>query len=395
MPLNFSPIHFFQYALKREATQFFASIAIRSFAMGMVTIFEVVYIYVFFNSIPLAILFYAAMHGLYSFIVIFSARIMSKIGLKHSILLSHFLFIVYYISLFFIPQYFFLIPITIILGAIAMSFFWPAFSIDFTRFSEKGYQGREVGKINIALYLPTIISPIIGGFILKTIGYPGLFIAVLVVLLASSIPMFLSKETHIVYSDSFKGALDRVFKKKNIRTSLGIFASGSEIGIDVYIWPIFMFVLAIDFTMMGGITTFSLLVAALFTLYMGRMSDSVSNRVWFLNIGAFLTAIAWIIKYFVLNPFDAFLGQTLYKLCRSSARIPFQTFIYRKASLKGQELDEFIVYREIVGHFSKALILAILAGVFFFIPQLNIAFIVAAVLSLGLVFIGVPPKFKW
>lgn len=155
-----------------------------------------------------------------------------------------------------------------------------------------------------------------------------------------------------------------------------------------------MFILAISYTAMGGITTFALGMAALFTLYMGRISDKIINRVWFLNIDSFLTSMSWIIKYFVITPFDAFLAQALYRICRTSAGIPFQTLFYEKTFFKGAEADEFIVYRETILNISRCFFFIILAGIFFIFPKVDIAFIIAAILSLGFMFLGISPKFK-
>jgi len=381
MLFRLSPIHFLYYFLKREASQFFTSIAIRSLALGMILIYEPIYLYSYFNnSLSFTVLFFGVIHGLYGILAVYGGKLMDKFGSNHCILFSHFFFFCYYLSLFFLYSYF---------------LFWPAFHTDFVRFSEKDYQGRQVGKMNIVWSAPTILSPVIGGGILNFAGYPALFITVLVVLLASSIPMFLSKETHIVYSDSYQKVWKRILKKENRKTSLAFIADSLEIGINYYLWPIFLFVLAIGYATMGGITTFALGAAALFTLYMGRMSDTIINRVWFLNIGSILTSVSWIIKYFVVNPFDAFLAQTLYRICRISASIPFQTFFYDKISLKGKEADEFIVYREILTNLSRFFFFLILAGIFLFFPKVNIAFIIAAVLSFGFMLMGIPPKFKW
>jgi len=144
---------------------------------------------------------------------------------------------------------------------------------------------------------------------------------------------------------------------------------------------------------MGGITTFALGASVIFTLYMGKISDTI-ERPWLLNVGSVLTSMAWIIKYFVTSSFDAFLAQTLYGICKSSADIPFQTFLYEKAALKSPETDEFIIYREIVLNISKYFLFIILAGIFLIIPKVNLAFIIAAIFSLGLMFLGKPPKIK-
>ena len=396
MPFHFTPINFLHYFLKREANQFFTSIAIRSLALGMVLIFEPIYMFGYFNeSLPLTVLYFAAVHGLYGVLVAFGAKLVSKIGLKHSILFSHFFFFSYYLILFFVYQSFILLPLAIFVRVVAMVLFWPAFHIDFVRFSERGYSGRQVGKMNVIYSVPTILSPVIGGAILNTGGYPALFAAVLVVLFSSSIPMFFSKETFVAYTDTYLKAWWRIFRKENLRTTIAFVSSSMEYSASLYLWPLFMFILAISYEAMGGITTFSLATAALFTLYMGRISDSISNRVWFLNIGSVLTSVAWIIKYFVVTPFDAFLAHALYRICRTSASIPFETFYYKKASLKGSEGDEFIIYRETVLNISRFIFLAGSALFFVFIPQIKILFLVVAVISLGMMSLGVPPKLKW
>jgi len=391
-----SPIIFIRHFLSRENNQFFISIAIRSLAVGMVLIFEPIYLFSYFDrSLSLTVLYFASVHGLYGILVAFGARLISKIGLKRSVLFSHFFFFGYYLILFFIDKSFILLPLAIVFKAMAMILFWPAFHISFVRLLEKSYSGRQVGKINIVYSAPIIIGPVIGGLILGIGGYSALFSAVLVVLFSSSIPMFFSKETFIAYTDNYMKAWQRIFKKENLKTSIAFAASSMEYTSNLYLWPLFMFILAISYETMGGVITFSMAVASLFTLYMGRMSDKIINRVWFLNIGSVLTSMAWIIKYFVITPLDAFLAHALYRICRTSAGIPFETFFYKKASLKGSESEEFIIYREILLNLSRFFFLSVLALLFLFTSQINLAFLVAAVISLGFMFLGLPPKIKW
>ncbi|MBI2042681.1 MAG: MFS transporter [Candidatus Nealsonbacteria bacterium] len=393
MQIHFAPAHFLHYFLKREATQFFTSIAIRNLALGMVLIFEPIYIWLFFEkSLPLSMLFFGASYGMYGVLAVFGAKIMSKIGSKYSMLLSHIFFFSYYLCLFFINSSYLLIPLAIASRAIGMTLFWPSFHVDFCRFSEHNHQGREVGKLNIVYFAPVIISPVIGGWILTAFGYPVLFTTVILIFLASSIPMFLSREVHVVYTDSLRDAWGRILKKQNTTTNFGFIFSALESGVGVHIWPIFMAILAISYSYMGGIVTFSLIISAFFMLYMGRASDRLIDRIRWLNIGSALTSIAWVLKFFVATPFAAFLSDALYNIFRTAASIPFQALMYEKASLKGAEMDEFIVYREIVINIAQLFFFMALAGLFFFFPQANLAFLIAACFALGFMFLGVPPK---
>jgi len=395
MPSHYSPIYFFHYLLKREATQFFTSIAIRSLALGMILIFEPIYLYFYLEkSLSSTLLFFGIIHGLYGLIVVYGGKLMTKIGLKHCMLFSHFFFFGYYLSLFFLYQSFWLLPLAIILRSFGMMLFWPAFHTDFTRFSEKDHRGMEVGRMNIAMWAPAIISPLIGGWILTVFDYPVLFISVLLVLLASAIPLFLSKEIHEIYTDSYEKAWRRIFRKENWRISLAFAANGLEVSINSYLWPLFMTILAIQYSVMGGITSFALGLSALFTLYMGKITDRI-NKSKLLNIGSFLTAASWVIKYFVATSFAAFLAHALYGVLRTTAGIPFQTILYERAALKGTEADEFIIYREIVLNISRCFLFILLAGLFLIVPKVNLAFILAAIFSLGFMFLGKLPEFKF
>jgi len=94
MPYRFSPEILLQYFLKRESTQFFVSVAIRYLALGMVGIYEPIFIYLYFNrSLPLTLLFWAGVYGLFGLLVVLGGKTMARIGLKHAMLISHFSFL--------------------------------------------------------------------------------------------------------------------------------------------------------------------------------------------------------------------------------------------------------------------------------------------------------------
>jgi len=394
LPLN--PHHYFEYLLKRDVTKLYISIAIRNLALGMVLLFEPIYLYLYFGeSLPLTLVFFAVMYGAYGLLAPFGGRVMAAIGPTKTILVSLVFYFGYYLSLFFLPVspwFLLLSQLSIILG---MLLFWPAFHTDFARFSSKLSRGGDVGKLNVMRLLPMIVSPIIGGWVLVLFGYPTLFAMVLVVLFVSIVPLFYSKETHEVYADSYKGAWKRAWKKENIATSVAYVANGLEIIVSFVFWPLFLFSLAITFESMGAIASFALIISSLFMLYVGRVSDT-TERPWLLNVGALWTGISWVIKYFIATTFDAFLAHTLYRLSRSAAAVPFQTFFYEKAALKGAEADEFIVNREIIVNVARFLFLGLAALVFWIFPLLPIngIFFFAALMSLGFMFAGKIPKFS-
>lgn len=318
---------------------------------------------------------------------------MAKLGTTKSILLSLFFYFGYYVSLYLFSASLWFVLASLVFVVPAMLLFWPAFHVDFARFSSQERRGKEVGRLNVISLVPLIVSPALGGWVLASFGYPVLFIVVLAVLLASSVPLFYSKETHEVYEDSYKQAWRRMFKRANWGTSAGFMFDGLETIIYFIFWPLFLFFLAISFDSIGGIASLALVASALFMLYVGRISDT-KERPWLLNIGALWVAVSWVLKFFIGNFFDALLAHTLYRVSRSAAQIPFQTYFYEKVALKGPEADEFIINREIIVNVSRFVVLSFLALLFFLFPTipLQAVFFLAAVFALGFMFVGQLPK---
>jgi MFS family permease len=387
--LRLNPISYFLFFLKKESDRFFISIAIRGFAFGMVTIFTPIYIYQHFNSLPCIFLFFAVAYGLYAVLVPFGGQIMMKIGIKKAILISHIFFWGFYICLLLLDISWIFILLSIILLAIGKIFFWPAYHVNFARVTETKKLGKEISKINFITALPGVLAPAIGGAIIYFLGYPALFTTVLCILFCSTIPLFLSPEIHQTYSDSFLTSYKRIFKKRNRYNNLGFAFSAIESTINVYVWPLFLAISLVGYLSIGSIATVSLIVSLLFILYMGRITDK-ANKTKLLLIGSILTAGAWIGKFFVISPISAFVAQGFYKLSRTAVGVPFQAIMYKRAEDKGEEIDEFIIYRDIVIAVSRCATFLILAGCTFFISgiNLNVFFVLAAIFSFGFIFLG-------
>lgn len=385
-----SYLYFF---LKKESDRFFMSVAIRAFAFGMIAIYIPIYIYEYFNSLSLCFLFFAGIYGLEGILVPFGGKAMMRFGIKKTMLFSYPFFLGFYICLFFFDKFILFIPLSIILYSLGMVLFWPAYHISFTQVSEAKKIGKAVGKLNFVVALPGIFAPFIGGIIISFFGYYTLFVAVLCVLASSAVPLFLSRDVHQHYSDTYFGAYKRIFKKENRYYNLAFISQGLETLINIRVWPLFLIISSVGYLAVGSITTVSLAVSLLFTLYMGRITDRVS-KTKLLAIGSILTSGAWIGKFFVIGPASAFLAQSFYRFARTSAEIPMQSLVYEKAKNKGQELDEFIIYRDMVIGISRFFFLIILAGIFYFISNVNIAFLLAALFSFGFLFLGKIPEIK-
>jgi len=374
----------------KELSELYISHTIRRFAMAMIIIFEPVYIFLYFKkSLSAVFLYFGAIALLYGILVPFGAKIMMKLGLKKAMLFSVPFLFFYYFVLWQINFHFLLIFLAIILRFFYALFYWPAYHTDLARFSKREFRGEQIGTSMVVYNLASVIAPLIGGFLLFKLGFPILFIIVLILLFVSAIPLFFTGEIREVYTDSYEKAFKQIFSKKFYKEAIAFAAFGFDQGISFFIWPIFMFVLAINYESMGLITSGALFLSLILTLYIGKLVDRLSRR-RLLRIGSILTAAAWLFKTFIRTPLDAFLAQTIYRFAFTSCNIPYRAIMYDKASEDRGTLDRFIVFREMSHNVGRALVFIILAIIFFFVPVSNmyLIFPLAAIFALFFMLLG-------
>jgi MFS family permease len=374
----------------KELSELYISHTIRRFALAMVIIFEPIYLFLYFDkSFSAVLLFFASIALLYGLFVPFGAKIMVKLGLKKAMLFSVPLLFLYYLVLWQIELFPFFFLLALALRVIYALFYWPAYHTDMARSSKKGLRGEQVGASLVVYNLASVIGPFIGGLLVFELGFPILFIVVLILLLVSVVPLFFSKEIHEVYTDSYKKAFRQIFSRKFYKESIAFAAFGFDQGVSFFIWPIFMFVLAINYESMGLITSGALFLSLIFTLYIGKLVDRLSRR-RLLRIGSILTAAAWFFKTFIRTPLDAFLAHTIYRFAFTSSNVPYRAIMYDKASEDKRFIDRFIVFREMSHNLGRALIFIILAIVFFFVPvsKIYLIFPLAAIFALFFMLLG-------
>ena len=93
---------YFNYLLSQNVTKLYITIAIRNLAVGMVSIFTPIYIYTYFQEyLPLTLLYFGVMFGLYGILAVPGGKIIGAIGSTKTMLISSIFLIGYYLSLFF------------------------------------------------------------------------------------------------------------------------------------------------------------------------------------------------------------------------------------------------------------------------------------------------------
>ncbi|UZE94244.1 MAG: MFS transporter [Candidatus Pacearchaeota archaeon] len=369
----------FHYLLNKELSEIYITIAGKTFALALIAIFIPIYLFQINFELRYIFLFYALVSISFALTVFFSAKLSTKTGIKHGMLISMPFLIGYFILLQFLTSnsldwIFFLAPI---LSGIHGSLFWMNFHIDFYEFSSRKLRAEQISGYAIISLILAAIGPVIGGFILVSLGFNPLFIFVSILLFISTIPLFMSKEIYVRREFSIK-KVGKVMKKAGI--SLTGFISEASFRCAFIAWIIIMFLILKGYVGVGTLTSAGLVVAIASTFFVGRLADKYDKGA-VLRIGAMLSSLGWFVRLFITT-FVGVLGINIFFGAvgpASAGGSAFDAINYDMA--KRKHIAEVIVVREITIHTSLALFMLFL----FFVPNLYLAIIFGVIGSFLLI----------
>ena len=365
---------FFYYFLNRELSEIYITIALRAFAISLIAVFIPIYLLQQGFALKYIFLFYSILSFTFAFFAHISAKLSTKIGIKHSILISMPFLIAFYILLQFInnPWIFYIAPI---MGGISGALFWVNFHMDFALFSTKKLRAEQISGYAIVCLLLSALGPLLGGFLLLQLNFNVLFVIVSVLLFISTIPLFMSKETYVHRNYSMEGIVS-VLKKLGAKGILGFIGFGMIL-CAVIILPVFVFFILKTYLNVGALVSVGLIFGIISTFFVGKLADKFGKGK-ILRIGSALSLFGWSALLFIKTALSVigvniFLGVTG---PASGGGPAFDALNYDIA--KRKHIPEVITLRETTVRFSLALILLFL----FFVSSIKLAFLFGAIGSI-------------
>ncbi|MFA6593681.1 MAG: MFS transporter [Candidatus Buchananbacteria bacterium] len=381
---------FFAHRLTRQVRELYASSVILDFASCMVSIFEPVFLYVFFSqthnlqdTLELITLFYLLVYIPYFFLVPLGAKFARRFGYENSIALSTPFLVLMYFLLFSANQFAPAVWLAVIPYVIFKMLYWPSYHSNFAKFSAEGEQGRQIGNLYAILNVVYVISPLVGGLILQFYGFKVLFVVAAVLILASNIPMLITKEEFEPKSFSYREAFRRVFTREH-RLKLWANLGFGEEWIVLVIWPIFIFLVVSNYLNLGILSAASTLVSLVVLLFIGRWTDK-NDRQQIIGYSTVFYFLSWLLKLVTRLPLGVLLLDIFSRVSKDSLTVPITAFTYKDA--KDGSVMNTIVF------FEMSLVLGKIAAMFvcflalqLVAPGWNTMFIVGAIFTLFYLF---------
>ncbi|MBS3145419.1 MFS transporter [Candidatus Woesearchaeota archaeon] len=365
------------FPLNKELKEIYLFLTIKSLALSMFGIFIPLYLLIDLGfPLKSVLLFFIIAEVVWILSSFFSGKVLARIGAKHTILLGVFLTIVYLMFLVTMKQgilpYFYLAAF---FDGISASLYWMGFHANFVRSSHRKYRGQEA---SIWMVIPkgiNLFGPILGGLILTFFSFESLFILVSILMIFSTIPLFLSRDVFKRYHYDYK----KIFGRIKLKESLGLFGMGIRARSFTLLWPIFVFFILGTYLSLGSLFSFATLLGVVFFIIVGRWSDKVDKRT-LISAGSIMHSFTWFVRTPIQTALQVFSIASLDMITSAVILVPFDALSYDRAA-EGNPI-EYIAFREIILHMGALFLLVFML----FIQSFSAAFILTGLSSLLLIF---------
>lgn len=225
------------------------------------------------------VLFYILLQSALSlFSFYFFLKLSAKIGVKKSLGMGLFLMILQFLSLKQI-DYFFLvfgqntiIVLLVLIHVLSATSYWSAFHLGLATKASSKKAGVETSLFQSLSTVSSILAPLFGGLIIAGFSYQTLFAVTLFIVVLAMVPLFFINEIY----DTSKIKMNQFIDFSSIGEGIPYFAEGFRHFLAAKLWPIFLYLIAINVKEIGFLYTVSSSLVVIFTVYAGRLHDKIS-----------------------------------------------------------------------------------------------------------------------
>ncbi len=382
MALEFEELYL-KTKLKPGLVATYSNRVIQQIAGGLLGFFVPIFLFIYFNqSIQNVILFYLITFFLFGIFVPVGAMLMSKIGIKLSMILGSLFLVGYFISLYLLSNNVpFALILTILFVTLFRMLYWIPYHTEFAETTDDLSRGREIAFLVSISALVSVALPLAAGFIISKFSFSVLFLISIIIGFVAIIPILLLKPVKEKFTYTYFQTFKELFKKKNRKLLLAYSGEGAEFVVGFVIWPIFIFqLLKGNYLSVGIMSSLIVFISIILRLAIGNLTDKMSKRK-IIRTGSILHALGWIGKIFIQTTFQIFAVGAYHAFTAVIMKTPFATLMYEQAADRGHYVDEYTVLREMAICLGRVLMLILIFVLVSFV-SLNFSFILAALATL-------------
>lgn len=347
-----SSFHLPHLGLNKELSEIYLAIILRAMAFSMIGLFVPLYL---LREIGLGLgdvaRYYLTWVFVFVVITLLAMKFACRFGFKRSIFFSVpfdilALALLYSLESTGLPYF-----TPAIAVGIANGFFWSGFHVHFAATTDRGKRGSEIGMLYALAAFFAVFGPLVGSLVLTHYGFTTLFLIASVLLIASVVPLFFSRENHKVCS-FYLGDIAKVFNGREFLAFVGL---GMRYILVIVFWPVFIFMVLGTYLSLGIIASISAIVGAIFTLFVGKLTDK-KDKEGFIKIGAFIHAVVFFFRSSVQSFTQVLLVDLTAGMSAIIGDVATDAKFYDRASESGRAA--YVVFRELGLSVGRVIVLA-------------------------------------
>lgn len=299
------------FRIRNELGEIYTNLVIRKFALTLITIFIPIYLLNIGFGLFMVVLFILLMWLVKGISSSIAGFLDARIGPKHTILVSVPLLLGFLSLLLLLDPALTplargievpLLVLAAVIGGLDQALYWVSLNAEFVKNTDNIHSGKETGHFHAYPQIGVLAAPAIGGLILSWLGFDFLIGIVILLVVISVFPLFLTSD----YRERFR--LKPLFARtrRNELLLAGIFVQGMVMFAEAFAWPLYLFLRFGDLLSVGAAASFMALGVMVFTMAIGRLSDQISRR-RLLTIGAIGLAVLWLASLAITTVLEAFL----------------------------------------------------------------------------------------
>ena len=374
---------FLKPKISKELAILFSAQLIKSLGWGMTGVFLPIFLYEQFGSLEKLFIYYIVSSLYFILTISLGAKVMTKFGMKKSMILSLPLLSAYFLYFRFVGQNFFLfLAFSLTVFTCYRILYWVPYHSEFAELTSHQHRGKQIGFLGSISSIAHVGVPILGAVVIVTTGFNQLFIISAILTGVSIIPLLFLKERKQRFIFSYWQTFREYLKKANRKIAVA-YGSDGAVGAIGIVWPIFIYgILEKKYLAVGAVSSLIVLATIVLRLIVGTYVDRIKKRNM-VKIGSILYAFGWVLKMFVGSAFQIFIVGTYHNFAGIIRGVSFEALMYEEAADHGMFVDEYTAIREISLHVGRILmIVALFVLIILLGLNISISFILAAILSL-------------
>jgi MFS family permease len=187
-----------------------------------------------------------------------------------------------------------LLPIAVA-GGVSTAAYYLAFHALFLDDNDDSRIGEQMGAIQMLGRLAGVVSPFMAGILVDSFGFSVMFIVAIGVLLVSSYPLMIMKH-HKKHEGVYSTGHAWDFIRRKPKIAISMFAWSFTDGIQVFYWPILLFILLKSYTSFGIVGSVVMIVNSFSVYLIGKAYDKRQLKATF-ETSSVLVSVTWAARF--------------------------------------------------------------------------------------------------